>query len=255
MAGLCLLAPVLSVEAGTADIEMPLATTAPVDTADEWEFAFSLNGWGPAINGNTVTGASIDITLGDILENLNMMFQTSLGARKGRWFVGADLVYLNMQTGIYSANGPLKIKTDVELTAFISTPVGGYTLFEGDWGRFAVLAGARYLYLKVDTGVVVSDPLAGTKTGFLSESGSQWAGVIGFKGRYNISENWYLPFYFDYGTGDPDMTVQAFAGVAYRTRCYDVVLGYRYLKWNLDRGAPLTNLEIKGPILGVKWEF
>ena len=243
----------LLLPANAGDFEVPLAP-APVAAEDEWQFAFSLNGWGPDINATTSGGASIDISLSDIIESLNLTVQMTFEARKGRWSFGSDFLYMDLQTSAYQQLGPLDIKTNVGLTAWIVTPTVTYSLLEGDWGEFAVLGGARYLYLGVDTKIFAVHP-KGNATNYISESGSQWAGIIGFKGHYNFNEKWYLPYYFDIGAGDPDYTIQAFAGVGYHARCYDVILGYRYLKFEFDTGAPLTDMEIKGPILGIRFDF
>ena len=55
--------------------------------------------------------------------------------------------------------------------------------------------------------------------------------------------------------GDPDLTWQAFVGVGYRFRSFDLILGYRYLDWDLGSGVPISDLNVKGPMLGVRVEF
>ncbi len=37
----------------------------------------------------------------------------------------------------------------------------------------------------------------------------------------NLNQNWYLPFHFDVGTGDTNLTWQAFAGVGYKIGSFD----------------------------------
>ncbi len=36
-------------------------------------------------------------------------------------------------------------------------------------------------------------------------SGNLWDGIVGVKGTYDLNEKWFIPFYFDVGTGDKDM--------------------------------------------------
>ena len=74
-------------------------------------------------------------------------------------------------------------------------------------------------------------------------------------GRVNLSGNWTLQYYGDIGTGQSDLTWQAYAGVAYRFKYVDAVLGYRYLKWNFDETAGLDTLNLKGPMAGVTYRF
>ena len=39
--------------------------------------------------------------------------------------------------------------------------------------------------------------------------------VVGFKGNVQLDEDWYVPFYYDVGKGDSELTYQAFAGINY----------------------------------------
>lgn len=252
VAGILFLASMAAANAG--DFEEPV-TLSPAAEDRDWNFNFGLNLWGPEISATTAGGATVDLGLDDILSDLNMTVMASFVAEKGRWFIGTDLLYLDLQSAVYGKVGPLDVKTDVDLSSWILTPAAGYRVCEGAWGNFDIFAGARYLYMDVDSRVVVARPIAGNTVTAISDSGSEWAGIVGFKGRYNLSEKWYLPVYFDIGTGQPDLTIQAFAGVGYRASLCDISLGYRYLKWDMDMGSPLSELEIKGPMLGFHFSF
>ena len=39
--------------------------------------------------------------------------------------------------------------------------------------------------------------------------------VIGLKGEYTINSDWYVPYHFDIGAGDSDLTWQGSASLAY----------------------------------------
>ena len=64
-----------------------LPAAAPADEDDSWAFGASINGWFPDISGTTQfpNGGSGDFTvgIGDILDNLEFVFQGSFDARKG----------------------------------------------------------------------------------------------------------------------------------------------------------------------------
>ena len=55
------------------------------------------------------------------------------------------------------------------------------------------------------------------------------------------------------------MTWQAFGGVGYRFGSWDLVAGYRYLAWEFDDddkgGGTFNDLDISGPMVGVKFVF
>ena len=246
-AGLYLFAAALPATAGEADA---LITPPTIADEDSWEFGMSINGWLPSISSTTFNGTAVDIDLGEVLESLNMV------ASKGRWFVGSDLLYMDLQSAVYNQRPIETIKTDIRMKSWVVTPIGGYTLFQGDWGQFDLFGGARYLYLGVDTRTFARGPLGGLRRSiYLDDSGSAWAGIVGFRGRINLSEKWFMPYYFDIGAGDEVTTIQAFAGIGYRLSRFDVTLGYRYLKWDLDAPAPMTDLEIEGPMLGLQFAF
>lgn len=236
------------------DFEIPL-TPAQTPGEDDWKFTMGLNLWGPDMTATTSSGATVDLGVDDIFSDLKMALMASVAAEKGRWFIGTDIVYLDLEQSLSGRSGLRTYSSDVELSGLIMTPMVGYNVGEGDWGRFDIMAGARYLYLDVDASLTETVPILGTTTTATSESGHDWAAVVGFKGHYNLSGNWYVPFYFDIGAGDPDLTLQAFLGVGYRAKYCDLLLGYRYLKFDLGSGSALTELEAKGPMMGVYFSF
>jgi hypothetical protein len=63
-----------------------------------------------------------------------------------------------------------------------------------------------------------------------------------------------MPYYYDIGAGDSDMTWQASAGIGSHFDKWDLVLTYRYLDFDLD-GAALDDLNVRGPLIGVRYHF
>ena len=66
---------------------------------------------------------------------------------------------------------------------------GGYTVPQGDWGNFDVIAGFR-----------------------ISRSANVWNGIGGFRGRIRNS-GFFIPYYFDIGAGGSNLTWQIASGV------------------------------------------
>jgi hypothetical protein len=52
--------------------------------------------WGAGIEGETTTGGDVDINFDTLIRNLNMAFMGTFEARKCRWSIFADVVYLNV---------------------------------------------------------------------------------------------------------------------------------------------------------------
>ena len=78
---------------------------------------------------------------------------------------------------------------------------------------------------------------------------------MGVRGRVNLDDHWYLPYYADIGTGDSDSTWQALAGVGYTFKWGDVLLAYRYLDYNFKSDFLLKDATMKGPALGARFRF
>ena len=238
-----------------AGVSQSALMTEPAGEEKEWQFNFELNLWGPDLTATAPSGASAILGVDDIIDDFQMAAMLSLQARKDRFFIGFDGIYMDLQDDFDGQLGPITVDGDVELTGIIVTPVTGYTLGQGEWGHFDLFAGARYLYLDVDVAARLSVPILGQRSVAVSQSGHEWAGIVGFKGRYELTEKWFLPFYFDIGAGEPDLTLQVFAGIGYRFNYCDLSLGYRYLKFDFDSGSALSELEAKGPMLGINFQF
>ena len=236
---------------GTASAEETAQT-------DKWEFDAAIYLWGASIGGNTGTGSDVDISFDDLLSNLEMAFMGVAQARKGKWFLMLDAIYLDVKnSGNISipVDGSLDINANasVELTGWILTPSVGYNLLQTERIHLDILAGARYLYLKSDTELDFA-PLPSIKKRD-TVSGSVWDGIIGVDGHVNLSKNWYLPYYADIGTGSSNLTWQVFGGVGYRFKRLDLIAAYRYMAWNFDSGDAFDDLNLSGPFVGVKFGF
>jgi hypothetical protein len=220
-------------------------------SGDNWEFSASAYMWGASIGGESAAGGDIDIDFSDLLDNMNFAFMGSFGANKGKWGFLTDVIYMDVEDDDNEVLGPGLTLSDVELKAWIVTPMVTYRVLQSDRVELNVLAGARYLYLKVELDI---EPLPKS-----SDSGDVWDGIVGVRGSVKLNKHWYLPFHFDVGTGDTDLTWQAFGAVGYKFSSFDLVAGYRYLAWEFDDddkgGGTFNDLDISGPMVGVKFVF
>ena len=81
-------------------------------------------------------------------------------------------------------------------------------------------------------------------------------GIVGVRGHVPIGDKWYIPFYFDIGTGDTQLTWQILGGVGYRFKHFDLVGGYRYMDWNFNNNDDVFgDLNLSGPFVGAKFVF
>jgi len=230
----------------------------------DWEYSGNFYMWAPAIKGETNQGGDIDISFNDIIDNLDLTFMAGLAARKDKFSLLVDVIYLDLEdsSNYTLVRGPLGFSslsvTNLDITAWVVTPAAAYNVFDNDRIEINVLAGARYLYLKTDVDLV-RQVLSETNRFSPSGSGHVWDGIVGARGNVMLNEHWHLPFHFDVGTGDTDMSWQAFGGIEYSLNQLNLVAGYRHLEWDFDdddTGGKLFNdLYISGPVIGLKYFF
>jgi hypothetical protein len=221
--------------------------------SDSWEYTATLNLWGAGVQGTTQSGAVIDISFSDILDNLDFTFMGTFEARKAKWSLLADMVYLNMsadQSGNLPGPGGALARLDVGVEGVVLGLGAGYNLADTERGVHDFVFGARYLNLDTSLKFTIGERNAGT-----SESGGIWDGIVGFRGRANLQGKWYLPYYVDIGTGQSDMTWQALAGVGYKYNWGDLVFSYRHLEWEFDADSPIKDINFSGPNVQFKWYF
>jgi hypothetical protein len=217
-----------------------------VDTG-KWKVYGQIYLWGADIGGETKVG-DIDVPFDKILDNLEMAFMGTLAARRDKWMVFGDFIYLN----VGATKTRNLIDADLDLKTFVTTAGGGYRLARGERSAFNLIAAARYLKLETDVTLIPAEP-GNTQSQSVSESNID--AVIGFRGVVDLSDRWYLNYYADLGAGESDFTWQALAAINFRFSPLDVTLGYRYLEWEFDSGTPVEDLNISGPYAGVKWRF
>ncbi len=245
--------------AGMLALMMPLAQAAGESGDESWQFDGAVYLWGAGIGGTSAAGDDIDISFSDLIDNLDMAFMGSLEARKDKWTLLADVIYLDVSDGQTSTanliNRPVTAKLDVGLKSWIVTAAAAYAVHETESTRLSLLAGGRYLYLDADLDFKISavGPFGPWQEKY-SDSGHVLDGIVGLRGRTELSDKWYLTYYADIGGGDSDLTWQALAGINYRFSKVDAAFGYRYLKWELNDQA-FDDLDISGPYAGVRFSF
>ena len=144
-------------------------------------------------------------------------------AQYDRFSVLSDFVYLNVGNTAsqfksvnfagrpsFPITGAVQTSVGMNLNATIWTLAGGYTVVQGDWGNFDVIAGFRYLRVIASVDYNLALTLTGPRgngatfggVGSVSGRGDIWNGIGGFRGRVRISNTGlFIPYYFDIGAG------------------------------------------------------
>ena len=179
--------------------------------AEDWEFAVEGYGWLPNIDIQEEGGQSTEITLDDIIDNLDIAAMIAGQARKGKWSFSTDIIYLDLSNKPDAALSPLLSLKKLEIESWIVTPTLGYTVYQSGQNYIDLYAGARYLWLDVKTTLELNLPgsFLPTLGKGIDESGSNWDAIVGVRVDYHLSDKWHLPYSVNGGAGQSDFTFQA----------------------------------------------
>lgn len=256
-------------------VSLASSTLCAQETSDDWQFEATIYGWFPDIGGHTslplAGDSSIDVDVSTILDHLKMTAQGALEIRKGHWGAFTDLVYLDVgdsksQTRQLEIGGnPLPAavtaRADFDLKSVFWTVAGSYRVVANRQTTFDVLAGARLASMKQeldweftgDFGSIQPPP----RTGRREASVDQWDAIVGARGQFSLGANrkWVVPYYFDIGSGDSDLTWQAVLGLGYAFGWGDVDLVWRHLDYDLKASGPIEDLNFSGPAIGASFRW
>jgi hypothetical protein len=224
---------------------------------------------------------SFEVGPTDWLDLLNFAALVSGSAKKGKWSINSDLVYLSLTSKnarvasvdetISVPGKPISIPVSVDLNlntrvdfdGLLWTIAGGYSVKETDTAIVELIAGVRYF--GIDTKAswdLTADIMTPDGSVVLPAQGSVakdtdlWDGIVGVRGKFSLSaQKWSVPYYFDVGAGDSDLTWQAMTGLTREFGWGDLIMVYRHLEYNEDSSGLLQSFSFTGPAVGVRFHF
>ena len=250
-----------------------LPATALAEEAPEgWEGRATLYGWFPSIGGalsfpGGSSGPSIQADASDIIGNLNFTLMGTFEARKGKFGLWTDLIYLDVggsgsesrqfTVGGQEVPGDVRFDAELNITSWIVTAAGTYLLDRTPRNEIAFVMGVRTLSLDQTldwkaSGNIGSIGLPG-RSGSADAGATNWDAIVGLKGLATLSKSghWILPYYVDVGAGESDLTWKAFAAIGYRFTWGATTLGWSYLDYEFDTDGSLLDLSANGPFAGL----
>ena len=264
-------------------LALPLALGVLLGQAhaqEGWTFSLTPYLWLPNVNGTLKYalppggGARPEVDTGpnSYLENLSFALMLAGEARKDRWSVFTDLIYLDFdgeKSAVKAVNfGGERIGTTLDastkssLTGVAWTFGGGYAALREPKHTLDVLGGARYFGLKVSSdwqlGAALSGPTGQVfaQSGSISQREDLWDVIVGARGRLKLGEgSWFLPYYADAGTGSSALTAQALAGIGYAFKWGEIIATYRYVYYDLKGDGLLQDVRFAGPAFGATFRF
>lgn len=229
----------------------------------EWQFELTPYLFGSSLSGTTGTSnvrANVDMSFGDILDNLDSGFMAMFEARNGKWGFVFDGVHFRLKDekvrswqgpgGIGSATGELQ----ATMTEQIYQLAASYRVQDG-LGKLDVVGALRYTQLDTDLDLVTTTGgLLPGNTRTLSAGKSWWDPVIGVRTVAPIAERWSLVSYADiggFGAGS-DLTYQFILGVNWQASpTFTVKGGYRYFYQDYDDDGFVWDMAAHGFYLGL----
>ena len=260
--------------------------TAPVQAqsvapADQWTFSITPYLWLPNVNGTLKygippgAGGSPEVEAGpnDYLQNLQAVIMISGEARRDRWSVFTDIIYLDFSDekssvksvdfGGSLVSSSANVATTSSFRGMAWTLGTGYAVQTGQAMTLDVIGGLRYFGLEASTDWQLAGEITGPgggqtfpRSGGISGRADLWDGIIGVRGRVLLgSSDWSIPYYLDVGAGSSRLTWQGMLGVAYSFKWGGVTLAYRDLYYDQRDDKLLQDLRFSGPALGVTFRF
>jgi opacity protein-like surface antigen len=234
---------------------------------ERWQYELTPYFWAAGMKGDVQSGAlpktSVDVDFSDIWDNLDFGAMGAFEARKGRWGLLFDAIYMKISTSATSSrSGPGPIGATLTATANLKleqTMLAAAVAYRVSDGPTAtdVIGGARYSKIDADASINAS---LFAQTGVVARSGDKdWVDpYIGVRVQHPIADRWTLVGYGDiggFGVGS-DFTWQALAGVNYDfSKTVSGKFGYRYLSVDYDKSGFLYDMDSYGLYAGVGFRF
>jgi len=227
-----------------------------------WQFEITPYLWATRMDGEVKAGrlpkTDVDMKFSDILENLDFGFMTAFEARKDRWGILFDGMYMKVSdsAGASRPGVGFSVDADARVEQSMIAAAVAYRMVEGET-PVDLIAGARYN--KIDVDAKIDATLFGL-AGTVKRSGDKdWVDpYIGVRAFYPVNPKLTAVGYLDvggFGVGS-DFTWQGLAGLKYSvTDTIQATFGYRYMEMDYDDGGFEYDMANDGLYAGAAFHF
>lgn len=220
------------------------AAQQAANETDAWQIAVTPYLWATRMKGDVKTGplpnTSLDMKFSDILDTLDFGFMTAVEARKDRWGILFDGMFMKVSDSATMSKDDIGLVVNGDLTIKQSM-LAGALAYRVITSRMPVdvIGGVRYN--RIDADGTVDARLVGLGSGTVDLSGTKdWIDpYVGMRVIAPLNEKWSVVGYVDvggFGAGS-DFTWQGLVGVDYASsKSLSAIFGYRYMKIDYDKG-------------------
>ena len=197
-----------------------------------------------------IAPAAVDLSFGDVLENMDGGLSGAIEFRKDRLFIGIDAIWLKLSDHV--SPGPLAYLRfgQEQVTGSV---LAGYEIHRSEKTSIGLMAGAAFNQLDVD--LELYSPLPTVR-----RSGSQgWIDpFVGVRIRHRLADRWTLfaeGLYGGFGVSSEEYW-QALAGISFHlTENTSLALAYRVISVDYQQGGFVYDTDTAGPNLGLIVRF
>lgn len=226
--------------------------------AQDWEFQVTPYAWLSGLSGDvgTIPGlpaGSVDLSFGDILDDLDFAGMLLASARNGPWVIYLDTTYVRTSS-TESLGGVVFDRVEVDSETTTLSFAVGRTLAETAQGSVDAYLGARAWWLEN------TFDLRGVGGGQARRTEkANWVNpLIGVAGRYRLAERWTLFGALEvggFGVG-ADSEWSVLAGATWQiTDTFGASFGWRHLEVDYDEDGVVFDVRQSGPVIGATFRF
>lgn len=244
-----------SLHAGPVTSKAPIVSNPPPSDSGWW-FRAAPYAWLTAMEGDVTVDrltSSVDVSMKDTLDSLDMGYMGVFEAGHGRWSIGMDVVYGQVSND-FVAGGRLFRSFRYEQKQWLLTPFAAYRAVDAEKAQLDIFAGARVTILEAEltSRFVGGGELVGSRDTEFADP------IVGLRGQMELTERLFVRFNGDIGGFgvSSDLTWQAFAGLGLRVNdALSIAVGYRGLGVDYEEGNFALDTISHGPVLGleVRW--
>jgi hypothetical protein len=193
----------------------------------------------------------VSASFSDIFNRLNIGFMGAFDARKGRWGILLDTVYLNLSAK--NTLGQTSVQTRSDNKLFFLDPEAYFRVVKHPRGSIDALVGLRYWH-SANT-LAITGPASTLKF----QKGKDWVDpILGGRFKLNLTRRFFTVFKGDvggFGAGS-QLTYQIFAGggAEFKDK-FALIAGYRRIYVDLGSSGLLHDYAINGLALGFGIKF
>jgi opacity protein-like surface antigen len=228
--------------------------TSPTTPDGGWHFGITPYIWFAGSHGTVGfrgVNSSYHASFGDIISNLNLGVMVAAEARKGRFVVPVDYLWMKLSDDkALPVNEAGVTSVKVKVTESILTPKVGYALINQEKLKVDALVGIRYWHLGEDLTLIPT-------TVNRSES-ANWVDVVaGARLQAPLSPKAMVTIFGDAGAGGANVDYQVGGLLGYKFKPNIIgQLGYRYLDVNYRSTSTfIFDAATSGIVLGVTFNL